>query len=64
MFSAYTQLYKEHSSYSLYFKDKIFLCNGNELDCSFITVSTNYKMINDEVAQWSWISDTYIRVIS
>lgn len=56
MFSAYTQVYKEHSSYSLYFKDKIFLCNGNELDCSFITVSTNYKMINDEadeVAQWS-----------
>ena len=46
MFLAYTRVNTEHSSYFLYFKDKIFLCNGNELDCSLITVSTNYEMFN------------------
>ena len=46
--SASRDVHKELSSYSFYFKDKIFLCNGNELDCSLITVSTNYEMFNDE----------------
>ena len=67
--SASRDVHKELSSYSFYFKDKIFLCNGNELDCSLITVSTNYEMFNDEsgpmeLNKWPLHSSDFLALIA